>query len=480
MKKIILSFLSLASFSSHLLAQDNSLVTGIALHGAEGGRCENLTGFEPARYPGSNDKIKCYARLNSQLTFRGAGNEIFPGGFSKISGPDINSYQDVVGNSYNQLTSLSQLEYCGSNSCYAEFGVDRANRAYWASITVPNRLNAVNGNKVIGTMSAINFVVDGKSISHDFVDHKQYLELSENEAKEFEIFITDPSGLRTITQKGATSPFRFGWVQPNISRTPHKEITSGITFHEKWDDAQGKWRFFMLVNGPFIQKKGLYVVNYFIQDRTPIKVEYQSSVQGLLTYNNNRYQEGVITVAYGIDKCAQAAATAPDYIPFYTAATKFLKAVGKETSSKKFAGLSQTGVRFVREIGRARQVASRNLKQGLKAHQALLSLNLVSAADTEVLPKTAILDDIVSNLILKGKRGFKNGVVSLGRPSTLVRAHLSTLRGKAKISKNIRKLEKLAQPLGATYIEELRGTMTRRGAFKDAANQCDLNQNLGQ
>lgn len=480
MKKVLVTAISCLTATSSLFAQDNSLVTGIALNGAAGGRCENMTGFEPARYPGSNDKIKCYARLTSELTFRGAGSEIFPGGFTKISGPDLFSFQDVVGNSYNQLKSLSQLEYCGANSCYAEFGVDRANRAYWSSITVPNRLNAVNGNKVIGTMSAVNFVVDGKSIAHNFVDQKQYLEVSEGEAKEFEIQITDPAGLRSINQRGPTSPFRIDWIQPNIARTPHKELVSGIKFYERWDEASGKYRFFMLVNGPFIQKKGLYIVNYFVQDRTPIKVEYFSSVQGLLTYNNNRYQEGVVTVAYGVDKCAQAAATAPDYLPFYNAATKFLKSVGKETSSKKFKGLSQSAIRFLRETGRARQVASRNLKQGLKSHNILKAMNLVSVSDADILPHTAKLDEVVANLVSKDKRGFKNGVVTLGRVSTLVRAHLSTQRGKAKISRSIKKLEKLAHPIGNTYLNELRGSMTRRSAFKDATNQCELDLNNGQ
>src|SRR5690606_14305943 len=101
------------------------------------------------------------------------------------------------------------------------------------------------------------------------------------------------------------NPYKLGWVNPSLTGTPHSSIPTGIFFNEYFDPSEGRWRYFLNVDGQYLASIGKYVVYFNLEDREPIAVTYKngSELGGVSTYRNKRYLRATLTVAYGIDQC---------------------------------------------------------------------------------------------------------------------------------------------------------------------------------
>lgn len=476
-KLVFTSFFSLFALTTTSLAQGTKIITGLSVTGMSGSGC--VSDFQPPRNPGYPNAIRCTLNLKSTVTYRGdVGADGNINGTSKISGPDILSFADYVGNSYSNLTSTYRANPCAGTSCYAEFRTDNAPRYFYHETVMPTeRLRAVNGNPLVKSVFAYNLSADGMMISHEFEGARTYFDVNENEVKKYEIFIDDQNGRNSLSLKTDKSPYRIEWVQPNLARTPHKEIVSGVSFQSIFDNQVGHWRFFMVLDGTRFPQKGTYVVNYNVIEENPVKVEYLSSVEGLLTFNNRRVNQGFVTVGVGIQSCIQGALGFPDITPHYNEIMSFIKKVRSKTSSKAIAKLRGESLkRETRELGRAASSIGKMYKNLFAINGQLKQRNILTVETSSISSDTTTLDDTITRVIGTTKT-FKKGFENVGRLSTVSR-RLNKLD--KKFVKAIKLFEANARSTGTVYLDTLRSAMQNRNALNASANQCELEQSSGQ
>lgn len=479
-------FSAILIVQSLVLAQSESFIAGLSLNATSGNYCNNLTGTNPPSAPrdgGGNvipDRIQCNARLAFEATFRGEGKEVYSNSFTKVSGPDITSFTDSIGNQMNKFVSVGDRAYCRNFECYTEYSQDGSDRARWYQIEQEDRLMAINGNRIIEKLKAVNFMVDGKALSAKIGDGSQYLEVPIGEYKEFNVEITDFNGGINFND-GRVNPIRLRWINPNPLGTPHSSIPSGISFKSVF--ANGKWTYALAVDGQRMDKAGLYVVNYSVQDEIPIRVEYMSFVEGLRVWNHRRYLEGVVIVAYGLSTCAADALSLPDYTPAFNATKKFLKHAKKPSKRQHFAKLSESQIRFLRDgLGRPAATAGKVNKALNKINLRILSLNIVETPDSVILKDTAKLDEEIETKLNPPRRLIKQTASSLANINTKAKMGAPYIySGKAlkAFNKRSNQLSKLARKELGLYHAELRSRMELRTRFRSSNAQCNEDQNSG-
>lgn len=479
----ILSVLLL--IQSIVFAQDESYIAGLSLNARAGNYCNNLTGTNPPSAPRDGngqvipDRIQCNARLAFEATFRGDGQEVYNSAFNKVSGPDINSFTDSIGNKMNKFISVGDRAYCRGVECYTEYSNDGSERARWYQVEQPNRLLAVNGNRVIEKLKAVNYVVDGKALSAKIGDGSQYYEVPLGEYKEFEVEITDFNG--GINFSNSVNPIRLRWINPNLLSTPHASIPSGISFKSRF--ADGRWRYALAVDGQRMDKPGLYVVNYSVQDEAPIRVEYMSFVEGLRVWNHRRYLEGVVVVAYGLSACAQEALSLPDYKPSFDAVRKFLKHAKKPSKRQHFSKLSEAQIRFLRDgLGRPAATAGRVNKVLNRINSRVLGLNIVLTPDDIIFKDTSKIDEEIATKLNPQRRLIKQTATSIGNLNTkakMAAPYIYSGRALKAFNKKSNQLSKAARKELSAYHAELRSRMELRARFRSSNAQCNEDQNSG-
>jgi len=458
-------------------AQDFKIVTGLSLTGLPNSGC--VSDFQPPKDPGYPNAIRCSLNIKSKVTYRGeVGAEGKIGGVTKALGPEVSSYLDSVGNLYTQLSSSYNSNPCAGTGCYAEYRTDNAPRNFYNEISIQTeRLKAINGNPLVKSIFAYNISADGMMINHEFEGDKSYFDVNENEIKKIEIFITDHNGRNSLTQRSEKSPYKIEWVQPNLSRTPHKEKVDAITFESRYDSEAGRWRFFMLLDGTRFPRKGTYIVNYNVVEENPVKVEYLSRVEGLLTFNHRRVNQAVLTVGVGIQSCIQGSLGFPDITPHNIEVNKFIKKVRSKTGSKVIAKIrGEAAKRETRELGRSAGAVSKMYKKLVGINSRLVQGNVLSLDSQLMYADTAALDDTVARIIGNTKI-YKKSSENIGRLSTVSRR---LNKSDKKFSKLIRKLEASARSSGNAYIESLRSAMLKRSQISSSMNQCELDQSVGQ
>jgi len=471
-------FLATSLFLENIgIAQDLKIVTGLSLTGLPNSGC--VSDFQPPKDPGYPNAIRCSLNIKSDVTYRGeAGLEGKIGGVTKVSGPELSTFKDDVGNTYTHLLSTYNANPCAGTGCYAEYRTDNAPRSFYNEISIQTeRLKAINGNPLVKSIFAYNISADGMMISHELEGEKNYFDVNENEIKKIEIFITDHNGRNSLTQRTEKSPYRIEWVQPNLSRTPHKERVDAITFESRYDIEAGRWRFFMALDGTRFPRKGIYIVNYNVVEENPVKVEYLSKVEGLLTFNHRRVNQAVLTVGVGIQSCVQGSLGFPDIVPHNIEVNKFIKKVKSKTGSKLIAKIRGAAEkREIRELGRSAGAVAKMYKNLVAINSRLIQGNILTIDGQALTADTAALDETISRIVGNTK-SFKKGSENLGRISTVVRRFNKSDK---KFVKAIKKLELSARSTGAAYLETLRSAMLKRSQISSSMNQCELDQSVGQ
>lgn len=333
---------------------------GTMISGTSGGGCQNLTGFTPPALPQppAPGRIPCSETMETTSTVQGdtIAEHQYPSG-SFISAGGLSQHLDALGSQFSRETVTSAVSYGQGFEHYAEYAFDGVNRSRWFIVNVPDYLpSAINRNPDFPFARATAFVVDGRAISMEMADGRQYLEVNTGESKLFEILLNDPENPAALNNP-FENPFTIDWVNPN-SQTPHSEIPGGVTFRADYDSAAGKWRYFLQVIGSQMPEAGRYAVHFAVRREQPVQVQYNSLTQGLLTWNEHQRLSATVTLAYGLDQCVIAGVlSAPSLQPHLQVYELGMKEVRRSLKiATKALGSSNSALsvirRRVRDSGR--------------------------------------------------------------------------------------------------------------------------------
>ena len=467
----------------------NGAVHGAALSALSDGGCQNLTGATPPRYPGAPGKIPCTELIQATTTFQGAsdGKSYAPGVQNEAS-RSSKSYVDILGNTMIQNDLVGTISYGLGNDNYSEFLQDGAARVRYYSIEVPGLVNAVNINPDNAKAIALQRVVDGMGIGYKIEGDRQLLEVPLGELRSFEIFPIDPDNLGgPLNLKQA--PFIVSLMNPDRLYTPHNSNPIGVATRTLLKD--GAWHYYLDVNGALLEKVGKWIVEIQIEEREPRVVQYQSSVEGLITTRTTRFLRSTLTIAHGVNQCAtQAGVALPSMEPLIAQHETLTRAVLKEYKrvlkilQKQKVLLRGSSFRHtVVNLRRAINTSSAKLVEARAMDQAALAQNLGAMSETQQtevrlgLSSTALkfTEAAVNVRALYSSRTLSRVLGSLQRSAPSIPGKLiKVIKGKPTTSPALKKLMQSEDALQTTYQNSLSDVVVKLTEYRQNAARCGL------
>ena len=483
--KVLGTLLILASVAQ---AQDGA-VHGAALSALSGGGCQNLTGFTPPRYPGAPGKIPCTELIKATTTFQGVsdGKSYAPGAPNEAT-RQSSSYVDILGNTMIQNDVVGTISYGLGNDNYSEFLQDGAARVRYYSIEVPGLVNAVNVNPDNAKAIALQRVVDGMGIGYKIEGERQLLEVPLGELRSFEIFPIDPDNLGgPVNSK--QPPYIVSLMNPDRIYTPHNSNPIGVAMRSIYKD--GAWHYYLDVNGALLEKVGKWIVEIQIEEREPRIVQYQSSVEGLITTKTTRFLRSTLTIAHGVNQCAtQAGVALPSMEPLLVQHETLTRAVLKEYKrvlkvlQKQKVLLRGSSFRHtVVNLRRAINTSTAKLAEARSLNQNALGQNIGAMSETQQtelrlgLSSAALkfTEAAVNVRALYSSRTLSRVLGSLQRSAPSIPGKLiKVIKGKPTTSPALRTLMQAEDSLQSDYQNGLADVVIKLSEYRQNAARCGL------
>ena len=449
-------------FANVIQAQSGA-VHGAALSALSGGGCQNLTGFTPPRYPGAPGKIPCTELIQGTTTFQAVsdGKSYAPGAINEASRTS-SSYVDILGNTMIQNDLVGTISYGLGNDNYAEFLQDGAARVRYYSIEVPGLVNAVNINPDNAKALALQRIVDGMGIGYQIEGGRQLLEVPLGETRSFEIFPIDPDNLGgPVSLK--QPPFIVTMMNPDRIYTPHNSNPLGVATRSVYDN--GAWHYYLDVNGAVLGKVGKWIVYLQIEEREPRVVQYQSSVEGLITSKTTRFLRTTLTIAHGVNQCAaQAGVALPSMEPLVAQHEILTKSVLKEY--KRVIRLLNKQKALPR--GGSLRLIGVNLRRAINTS----TLKMAEARALDRAALTQNLGAMTETAQTETRLALSNAALKFTEAAVNVRALYSS----RTLSRVLGSLQRLAPSIPGKLIKVVKGKPTTSAALKKLMQSEDARQ----